>query len=84
MAKYEYARTCNRCQNEWFVPAAIAEAKPRKQARMVGWMTPLFGAKRQQLRADAAMIDMQNTELAKSQQCPACGSSAYKQQKMRT
>lgn len=84
MAKYEYARTCSRCQNEWFVPAAIAEAKPRKQARAVGWMTPIIGSKRQTLRAEAAMIDMQNAELAKSQQCPACGSSAHKQKKVKT
>jgi predicted nucleic-acid-binding Zn-ribbon protein len=83
VAKHEYSRTCKRCQTQWFVPAAIAEAKPRKQARLAGLTTPFFGAKRQQLRAEAAMIDMQNAELAKSQQCPQCGSSAYDQKKIR-
>jgi predicted nucleic-acid-binding Zn-ribbon protein len=84
VAKYEYARTCKRCQTQWFVPAAIAEAKPQKQARLAGLTTSFFGAKRQQLRAETAMIELHNQELAKSQQCSACGSSAYNQKKVRT
>ncbi len=82
MGKHEYSRICRRCQNQWFVPAAIAEAKPRKQAKAVGWLTPIIGGARQKLRAEAAMIDMQNQELARTQQCPHCGSSAYDQKKV--
>lgn len=82
MGKHEYSRTCKRCQAQWFVPAVIAEAKPRKQAKAVGWFTPIIGGARQKLRAEAAMIDVQNQELARSQQCPQCGSSSYEQEKV--
>jgi predicted nucleic-acid-binding Zn-ribbon protein len=83
MSKHEYQRTCHRCGTDWFVNDQTAKAKPKRQARMTGWMTPLFGAKRTELRAQAAQIEMFNVELAKLQACPACGSRSYRQQKMK-
>jgi ribosomal protein S27AE len=76
-AKYEYQRTCSRCGDVRFLPAELVEAKPRKQALMVGWATPLVGKKRQALRAEKAVVDLQNVQLAEAQRCPACGSGAH-------
>jgi ribosomal protein S27AE len=83
VAKHEYARTCKRCGDQWFVAEDVAKAKPRKQARMAGWFVPIVGARRQQLRADGAMIALHNQELAKSRQCPACGSASFDERKVR-
>lgn len=79
---YEYARTSQRCGKQWYVPADVAEAKPRKQAKMAGWLTPIVGAKRQELRAQQAMVAMQNQQMAQAGQCPQCGSSAYNEQRV--
>ena len=78
---YEYQRTCQRCQTTWFVPAEIGEAKPLKKAKGAGWFTPIVGAKRQALRADAALIEQQNRDLTAAGQCPQCGSSAFQQER---
>lgn len=81
-AGYEYKRTCDRCGAERYVPADIAEAKPRKQAKMSGWATPLVGRRRQELRSQQALVDMQNATLEQARQCPQCGSSAYSEERV--
>ncbi len=82
MADYEYQRTCSRCDARWFVPAEIAEAQPRKQAKMAGWATPMVGKKRQAIRAEQALVDAQNANLAASRQCPSCGSSSFTEERV--
>jgi hypothetical protein len=51
--------------------------KEIKQAKGTGWATPLFGKKRNELRAQAAQIDLANAKAAEAGRCSACGSSAY-------
>jgi hypothetical protein len=74
---YEYERTCNRCGTIRYVPAEVAEMRPRKQAKAVGWATPLVGKRRQQIRADQALVDAHNRAISQANQCPNCGSTSY-------
>lgn len=82
MANYEYKRTCARCGHVRYVPADLAEAKPRKQAKMVGWATPLVGKKRQTVRAEQALVDAHNQQLTDSQRCANCGSASYSEERV--
>lgn len=80
--RYEYRRTCSRCGNTRFLPADVVEAEPVKHAKMVGWLTPVVGKKRQLIRAEKAMIEAQNVNLADVNRCPECGSSAWEQERV--
>jgi hypothetical protein len=54
-----------------------------KQAKMVGWATPMIGKKRQTIRAEQALVERHNADLAQSKQCPSCGSSAFKDKRVK-
>jgi hypothetical protein len=79
---YEYKRTCTRCQTDRYVPADIAERKPTKQAKAVGWATPIVGKKRQQIRADQAMVNFENQQATEAARCPQCGSASYNEEQI--
>lgn len=71
----ELKRTCTRCGREWYVPTDAAP--PRKQAKAVGWFTPIVGKKRQAIRAEQALVDMQNAQSVDATRCRECGSGEY-------
>lgn len=67
--KTELERTCKRCGTVRYVsPETI------KHPKGVGWATPLVGRKRQEIRANQALIEQQRQA---AETCPQCGSSAY-------
>jgi hypothetical protein len=70
----ELQRTCGRCGHVWYVQA---DAKEIKQAVGTGWATPLFGKKRNELRAQRAQIELANAKVAEAGRCSGCGSSSF-------
>ena len=73
--KYELQRTCKRCAVVWFVPAD--QSDPPKKAKGSGLATPLFGKRRNELRAQDAMIAVAQAKFDEASRCSGCGSSSY-------
>lgn len=76
---YELKRSCGRCCNVWYAPEGLQR---RKQAKAVGWATPVFGKKRQQIRAEQALVDSQNAQVDALGRCPSCGSASFSEERV--
>jgi hypothetical protein len=75
--KTEFERTCKRCSTVRYVSHDALKAT--KQAKAAGWATPLVGRRRQELRANQAVVEQQRQA---AETCPQCGSSAYEQREV--
>lgn len=72
----EYRRTCQRCQTEWYVPAALANQKPGPKAMHTGAILLGGGVKGAMV---ARMAQERGKTLLEASQCPGCGSQAFTQ-----
>ena len=79
MASGTYARTCQRCQTSWSIPADIAEERPTMQGLATRFASMVTASPAEQLNEQAA-LRAHYQQLANAAKCPNCGATSFTQQ----